>query len=78
MDFGTVTPFFTDMENGVRYIQGTNIHNGVISDNEVYYVSKLFHQKHRRTELKTDDILMVQSGHVGESAVVGEKYKGRS
>lgn len=73
---GTVTPFFTEMEHGVRYLQGTNIHNGVISDNEVYFVTKEFHQKHIRTELKADDIIMVQSGHVGESAVVGEKYKG--
>ena len=73
---GTVTPFFTDAENGVRYLQGTNIHNGVISDNAAYYITKDFHKKCSRTELKADDILMVQSGHVGESAVVGEKYKG--
>jgi len=73
---GTVTSFFTDKEQGVRYLQGTNIHNGVISDNATYYVTKGFHQKHIKTELKADDIVMVQSGHVGESAVVGEKYKG--
>ena len=73
---GTVTPFFTDAEKGVRYLQGTNIHNGVISDNAIYHITKEFHQKCSRTELKANDILMVQSGHVGESAVVGEKYKG--
>ncbi len=73
---GTVTPFFTDAENGVRYLQGTNIHNGVISDKTTYYITKDFHQKCSRTELKADDILMVQSGHVGESAVVEEKYEG--
>lgn len=73
---GTVTPFFSDCEHGVRYLEGTNIHNGVISDNEIIYVTKEFHEKHRRTELKADDILMVQSGHVGECAVVGEKYAG--
>ena len=73
---GTVTPFFTDKEHGVRYLKGTNIHNGVISDNDMEYVTKEFHQKHIRTEIKADDILMVQSGHVGECAVAGEKYKG--
>ncbi len=73
---GTVTPFFTEEKHGVRYLQGTNIHNGVISDNAIYHITKEFHQKHIRTELKADDIIMVQSGHVGESAVVGEKYKG--
>ena len=73
---GTVTPYFTDSEHGIRYLEGTNIHDGMISDNEVLYVSKEFHQKHIRNELKKDDILMVQSGHVGECAVVGEKYAG--
>ena len=76
---GTVTPYYTDSENGVRYLQGTNIHNGVISDNEVIYVNKAFHKKHIKNELKQDDILVVQSGtpsHVGECAVVGEKYAG--
>lgn len=73
---GTVTPFFTEKANGIRYLQGTNIHNGIISDNEEYYVTKEFHEKHIKNELKSDDILMVQSGHIGECAVVGEKYKG--
>ena len=73
---GTVTPYFTDAEDGIRYLRGTNIHEGVISDDETVYVTKEFHQKHIRNELKADDILVVQSGHVGECAVVGEKYKG--
>lgn len=34
---GTVTPFFTDREHGVRYLQGTNIHAGKITDDTVYY-----------------------------------------
>ena len=73
---GTVTPYFTSEEQGVRYLEGTNIHDGVISDNEILYVSKEFHQKHIRNELKNGDILMVQSGHVGECAVVDDKYAG--
>ena len=73
---GTVTPYFTDKENGVRYLEGTNIHNAVISDNEELYVTKEFHKKHIRNELKADDILMVQSGHIGDCAVVGKKYAG--
>ena len=73
---GTVTKFFTDKENGIRYLEGTNIHNGIISDNEELYVTREFHQKHIRNELKEDDILMVQSGHIGECAVVGKKYMG--
>ena len=73
---GTVTEHFSDKEKGIRYIEGTNIHNGIISDNIEVYVTKEFHRKHIKNELKADDILMVQSGHVGECAVVGDKYKG--
>ena len=73
---GTVTKFFTDKENGIRYLEGTNIHNGIISDNEELYVTREFHQKNIRNELKEDDILMVQSGHIGECAIVGKKYMG--
>ncbi len=73
---GVIKPFFTDEEHGVRYLEGTNIHDGKISDNEILYVTKEFHQKHIKNELKRTDLLMVQSGHIGECAVVGPKYEG--
>ena len=73
---GTIKPFFTTADKGVRYLEGTNIHNGVISDNEMLFVTKEFHEAHMKNELKEDDILMVQSGHIGECAVVGRKYAG--
>ena len=68
---GTIAPHYTDKNNGIRYLQGTNIHNGRISDNIEQYVTKEFNQAHSKNILKHDDILMVQSGHVGECAVVG-------
>lgn len=71
----TVTPYFTDEDNWVRYLEWTNIHNWIISDNEVLYVTKEFHQKHIKNELKSDDILMVQSWHIWDCAVVWDKYK---
>lgn len=73
---GTIKSFFTNEIDGIRYLEGTNIHDGVISDNEVLYVTKEFHKKHIKNQLKADDILMVQSGHIGECAVVGKKYEG--
>ena len=72
---GTVTPYYTDSESGIRYLQGTNVQKGSINDKNEYYITKEFHDKCARTKLKVDDILVVQSGHVGESAVVGDKYK---
>lgn len=73
---GTIKSFFTNETDGIRYLEGTNIHDGVISDNEILYVTKEFHKKHIKNQLKADDILMVQSGHIGECAVVGKKYEG--
>ena len=72
---GTIASFYTTKETGVRYLQGTNIHDGVISDDVEYYVTQEFNQAHRKNILKEDDILMVQSGHVGDCAVVG-RYAG--
>lgn len=73
---GTATPYFTTEKEGVRYLKGTNIHNGVISDNDYCYITREFHEKHIKSELKNNDILMVQSGHVGECAVVDKQYIG--
>lgn len=73
---GTVTNHFTDAEHGVRYLEGMNIHGGRIDDDECIYVTKEFHQAHLRSELRADDVLVVQSGHVGECAVVGKEYVG--
>ena len=47
-----------------------------IPEGRYYAAKKEFHRKYIKNELKPDDILMVQSGHVGECAVVGEKYAG--
>lgn len=73
---GTVTKFFSDKEHGVRYLEGRNIHSGIISNDEEIYVTKEFHAQHLRTELHLEDIVMVQSGHVGECAVVGPDIAG--
>ena len=73
---GTVSDSFADKETGIRYIEGTNIHNGIISDDVEIYVTKAFHENHLNSQLKADDIVMVQSGHIGDCAVVGAKYAG--
>ena len=73
---GTITKHFSDKENGVRYLEGRNVHAGVISNDDEIYVTQDFHQQHLRTALRLDDIVMVQSGHVGECAVVGPDIVG--
>ena len=73
---GTITTFFSDEEHGIRYLEGRDIHNGIISDDKAVYVTKDFHNKHLKTQLQPNDIVDVQSGQVGECAVVGDKYAG--
>ena len=71
---GVATPFYCDYSEGVKYLQSNNIHKGVINENKIVYITKAFHQKNKKNILKLDDILMVQSGHSGECAVVNKRY----
>ncbi len=72
---GVVTDFFTTEIDGIKYIEGTNIHDGKISSSINLFVTKEFHNKHKNSQLKENDILMVQSGHVGETAVVPKELE---
>jgi type I restriction enzyme, S subunit len=72
---GTATPYYTD-ENGIKYLQSNNIKNGTINEKKIVYINEEFHKKNKKSILKTSDILMVQSGHAGDCAVVSSKYNG--
>ncbi len=72
---GTATPYYTTSE-GVRYLQGRNIKQGKIEADSIIYITDDFHNRQRKSHLKSGDILMVQSGHVGECAVVGPDFAG--
>lgn len=72
---GVVTDYFCSRDEGVEYIEGTNIHDGYIDDVIDLYVTHEFDERHINSRLKKDDIVMVQSGHVGECAVVGSHHE---
>ena len=69
---GTATPFYK--RGGVRYIQGRNIKKGKILNNGFEEVTQEFHNKQHKSQVREADILMVQSGHVGECAVVTKEF----
>jgi type I restriction enzyme S subunit len=69
---GTATPFYCD--RGVRYVQGRNIKEGKILGNGFVSITQAFHKKCVKSQLRTNDILMVQSGHVGECAIVTDAF----
>ncbi len=73
---GTATPYYTSAENGIKYLQGMNVRRNKIDLKGLTYITKDFHDKQRKTQLKGGDILTVQSGHIGEAAVVPEELEG--
>jgi|TARA_B110000211_G_scaffold234141_1_gene302582 type I restriction enzyme S subunit len=71
---GTATPFYTD-ETGVPYLYGKNVRPNYLDPRGIRYVTSEFHKKQSKTALKRGDLLTVQSGHIGETAVVTEEYE---
>ena len=71
---GTATPYYTD--NGIKYLQGKNIKNNKIDPSGMIFISKEFHEKQKKSILRLGDIVMVQSGHVGECACITKDYEG--
>jgi type I restriction enzyme S subunit len=69
---GIATPYY--VANGVKYLQGKNVKDGRIDPTGLIYISEEFHAKKSNSKLAIDDILMVQSGHVGECAVIDKEY----
>lgn len=71
---GTATPFY--QAGGIPYLQGKNIKDGRIDPTGLVGISPAFNQKQKKSQLFENDILMVQSGHVGECAVVTKHFNG--
>lgn len=70
---GTATPYYDD--SGVAYLQGKNIKAGAIDPKGLIRIKREFHLKQKKSQLKAGDLLMVQSGHVGECAVVTNEFE---
>jgi len=70
---GTATPHYR--ERGVRYLTSKNIRRDRIDSRKMIYISEEFHMANQKSSLRVGDILMVQSGHIGTTAVVTDEYK---
>ncbi|WP_336916522.1 restriction endonuclease subunit S [Acinetobacter modestus] len=67
---GTATPFY--VKKGNFYLESNNVKDGKINKKSQIFIDDYFYLKQRDKWLKTDDLVMVQSGHVGHSAVISE------
>ncbi|WP_133126506.1 restriction endonuclease subunit S [Vibrio cyclitrophicus] len=73
---GTATPFYALKNDGIKYLQGKNIKKNQIDSSGLIYVNSAFHTKNTKSQLKEHDIVMVQSGHVGECARITKEFEG--
>ncbi|WEL23333.1 Type I restriction enzyme, S subunit [Candidatus Nanohalovita haloferacivicina] len=70
---GTATPYYE--EGGIPYLQSFNVRpNKIDSEDEMVEISEEFHEDNQDTRIYEGNMLTVQSGHIGESAIVPERY----
>lgn len=63
-------------ERGVPYLVSKNVRRNKFKLEELTYISEEFHRSARKSQLVEGDILTVQSGHIGETAVVPKEFVG--
>ncbi|EEL09529.1 Type I restriction-modification system specificity subunit [Bacillus cereus BDRD-Cer4] len=68
---GTATPYY--VEDGHFYLESNNVKDGQINRNTEVFINDEFYEKQKNNWLHTGDLVMVQSGHVGHTAVIPEE-----
>ena len=68
---GTCDPYYTD-SNGVPMIRTTNVKEGYLNLAHLKYVTREFHEKNKKSQLKINDLLVARHGENGEACLVRE------
>jgi type I restriction enzyme, S subunit len=66
------------IENGVPYLLARHVKNNQLAFDGKTFISDEFNSKNRKSKLKVGDVLLVQSGHIGHSAVVPPEHQGHN
>lgn len=61
------------VDKGVRFLRSLNVTPFRINYNDEKYIDEEFHNKIRKSELKTGDVVIVRTGKPGACAVIPEK-----
>ncbi|WP_370568634.1 restriction endonuclease subunit S [Fictibacillus sp. 26RED30] len=69
---GTATPYYVN--SGNFYLQSNNVKNGQINRSTEIFINDKFYEKQKDKWLHAGDLVMVQSGHVGHTAVITEEF----
>lgn len=67
---GTATPYY--VSDGHFYLESNNVKDGQINRNSEVFINDEFYYQQKDKWLRTNDMVMVQSGHVGHAAVIPE------
>ncbi|MEI8372805.1 MAG: restriction endonuclease subunit S [Planctomycetota bacterium] len=67
---GVATPFYTDDGTGIPYLYGNNVRIHTLDLPTKVRVTRQFHESQKKSQLQPGDMLTVQSGHIGTSAIV--------
>lgn len=73
---GKATEHYSKPEDGVLYVQGYNVKKNSFNFHGIKYVSKKFNEQHQKSCLKFEDLLTVQTGDIGTTALVPKKLEG--
>ena len=73
---GTASIHYSDAPDGVIYIQGFNITKGGFNLTGIKKVTQEFHLKNKKSSLKYGDLLTIQTGDIGITAMVQASMEG--
>lgn len=62
------------VEEGVRYLQSLHIKGNQIKFDVPYFVTEEWSNQHRKSILETGDVLIVQTGDIGQVTVVTDEF----
>ncbi len=66
------------LESGVPYLLARHVKNNQLTFDGKTFISDEFNHKNKKSMLKAGDVLLVQSGHIGHSAVVTDEHEGHN
>lgn len=66
------------LQSGVPYLLARHVKNNRLTFDDKTFISNEFNRKNKKSMLKAGDVLLVQSGHIGHSAVVTEDHEGHN
>ena len=68
--------YYTEQNNGIKAFRSANVREFNVNDSDWVYLTEEGNEQNKRSEVHTNDVLIVRSGYPGTACVVPEKYNG--